>query len=78
MTIGGRETLTSADSIPESAWVLSAGALEDPLPEESHELEFEAGLPVAWDGEAMRPVELIEILEAAGGAFGDRPGYSPG
>ena len=70
VTIGGRETLTSADSIPETAWVLSAGALEDPLPEESHELEFEAGLPVAWNGEAMQPVELIEKLEAAGGRFG--------
>ena len=70
VTIGGRETLTSADSIPETAWVLSAGALEDPLPEESHELEFEAGLPVAWNGEAMQPVELIEKLEAAGGRLG--------
>ncbi|MCY3989406.1 MAG: argininosuccinate synthase, partial [Gammaproteobacteria bacterium] len=70
VTIGGRETLTSAGSIPETAWVLSVGALEDPLPEESHELEFEAGLPVSWDGEAMRPVELIEKLEAAGGRFG--------
>ncbi len=70
VTIGGRETLTSGDSIPESAWVLSAGALENSLPEEKHELKFEAGLPVAWDGEAMRPVELIETLEAAGGRFG--------
>ena len=70
VTIGGRETLTSGDSIPESAWVLSAGALENSLPEETHELEFEAGLPLAWDGEAMRPVELIETLEAAGGRFG--------
>ena len=70
VTIGGRETLTSAGSIPETAWVLSAGALEDPLPEEPHELEFEAGLPVAWDGQAMQPVELIETLEAAGGRFG--------
>ncbi|MCY4476455.1 MAG: argininosuccinate synthase [Gammaproteobacteria bacterium] len=70
VTIGGRETLTSGDSIPESAWVLSAGALENPPPEETHELKFEAGLPVAWDGEAMRPVELIETLEAAGGRFG--------
>ena len=70
VTIGGRETLTSGDSIPESAWVLSAGALENPLPEEAHELDFEAGLPVAWDGKAMRPVELIETLEAAGGRFG--------
>ena len=70
VTIGGRETLTSADSIPESAWVLSADALEDPRPAESHELEFQAGLPVAWDGEAMQPVELIETLEADGGRFG--------
>ena len=70
VTIGGRETLTSGDSIPEAAWVLSAGALENSLPEETHELEFEAGLPLAWDGEAMRPVELIETLEAAGGRFG--------
>ena len=70
VTIGGRETLTSAGSIPETAWVLSGGALEDPLPEEPHELEFEAGLPVAWDGEAMQPVELIEMIEAAGGRFG--------
>ncbi|MDE0680680.1 MAG: argininosuccinate synthase [Gammaproteobacteria bacterium] len=70
VTIGGRETLTSAGSIPETAWVLSAGALEDPLPREPHELEFEAGLPVAWDGEAMQPVELIETLETAGGRFG--------
>ena len=70
VTIGGRETLTSADSIPESAWVLSAGALENPQPEEAHELDFEAGLPAALDGRAMQPVELIEALEALGGRFG--------
>ena len=70
VTIGGRETLTSAGSIPESAWVLSAGALENPLPAEPHELDFESGLPVAWDGEAMPPVDLIEMLEIAGGRFG--------
>ena len=70
VTIGGRETLTSADSIPESAWVLSAGALENPLPEESHELDFEAGAPVRWNGERLAPVDLIETLETAGGRFG--------
>ena len=70
VTIGGRETLTSANSIPESAWVLSAGALENPLSGESHELDFEAGLPVAFNGEAMPPVDLIEMLETAGGRFG--------
>lgn len=70
VTIGGRETLTSANSIPESAWVLSTGALENPPPGESHELDFEAGLPVAFNGEAMPPVDLIEMLETAGGRFG--------
>ena len=70
VTIGGRETLTSANSIPESAWVLSAGALEKPPPGESHELDFEGGLPVAFNGQAMPPVDLIEMLETAGGRFG--------
>jgi len=32
VTIGGTETLDSKGSIPESAWVLSAGALEKPQP----------------------------------------------
>ena len=70
VTIGGKETLTSSESIPESAWVLSAGALTNPLPQESHELEFAAGVPVRWDGESMSPVELIETLEEAGARFG--------
>ena len=70
VTIGGRETLTSADSIPESAWVLSAGALKDPLEEEPHELDFEAGVPVRWDGKSLDPVALIEKLETVGGRYG--------
>ena len=70
VTIGGKETLTSADSIPESAWVLSAGALENPVSEESHQLDFEAGVPVCWDGQRLPPVNLIEAVEAAGGRFG--------
>lgn len=70
VTIGGKETLTSAESIPESAWVLSAGALTDPLPQETHELEFEAGVPVSWDGQSLPPVELIETVERAGASFG--------
>jgi len=70
VTIGGRETLTSADSIPESAWVLSAGALEKPPAEESHDLDFEAGVPVRWDGEALDPVALIEAVEEFAARFG--------
>lgn len=70
ITIGGRETLTSANSIPESAWVLSANAFSNPRDESSHTLEFEQGVPVALDGEALSPVTLIEELEALAGAYG--------
>jgi argininosuccinate synthase len=68
-TIGGRETLTSDGSIPESAWVLSAGAFERPRPAERHTLAFEQGVPVAFDGTALDPVALIEAVEAAAAPF---------
>ena len=55
ITIGGRETLTSEGSIPESAWVLSANAFDDPLPTSSHMLGFESGIPVSLDGESLAP-----------------------
>jgi argininosuccinate synthase len=70
ITIGGKETLTSERSLPESAWVLSAGAFSNPAPESKHALTFEAGIPVALDGEAMSPVTLIEALETLAGRYG--------
>ncbi len=69
VTIGGTETLTSTDTIPESAWVLSAGALDDPAPPRTLELTFESGVPVAVDGERLDPVALIESLEAVGSRY---------
>jgi argininosuccinate synthase len=69
VTIGGRETLTSTASIPEHAWVLSAGAYDSAREPSTHTLEFEAGIPVALDGEALAPVELIEHLEALAGGY---------
>ena len=42
VTIGGRETLTSSEPLPEAAWVLSAGAFDSPLPPARHVLAFEA------------------------------------
>lgn len=68
-TIGGRETLTSEGSIPESAWVLSAGAFDSPRPAERHTLGFEAGVPSSFDGVTMDPVALIEAVEAAAAPF---------
>jgi len=69
-TIGGQETLTSDNSLPENAWVLSSGAFDKPQPESQHTLEFDEGIPIALDDKAMQPVELIEALEALAGRFG--------
>ena len=70
ITIGGQETLTSANSIPESAWVLSANAFSEPLEPSSHTLEFVKGVPARLDGKALPPVALIEELEKLAGAYG--------
>ncbi len=70
ISIGGRETLTSEASIPESAWVLSASAFTEPLPASTHTLAFDAGIPVALDGDPLSPVDLIEKLELLTGNYG--------
>lgn len=70
ITIGGQETLTSATTIPDSAWVLSANAFADPQPDSQHTLEFAEGIPVMLDGESLSPVDLIEQLEKLAGAYG--------
>ena len=64
VTIGGTETLDSAGTIPESAWVLSSGAFESPTPARELELAFERGEPVALDGQSLGAVALIETAEA--------------
>src|SRR6476659_5958486 len=53
MTIGGKETLTSEGSIPDSAWVLSKYALTIPQPPARHTIHFEQGRPVAIDGKSL-------------------------
>ena len=70
ITIGGQETLTSANAIPEDAWVLSANAFSNPQQPSQHTLDFEAGVPVALDGTSYSPVELIEKLEELSGSYG--------
>jgi argininosuccinate synthase len=69
VTIGGTETLDSRGSIPESAWVLSGGALDAPKPFKEIEVTFERGVPVALDGQQLDPVALIEKLETVGSAY---------
>jgi argininosuccinate synthase len=69
VTIGGKETLTSTGSIPDSAWVLSKDAFTNPHEPERHVISFEKGRPVKLDGRAMSPVEVIEALETIGGKY---------
>ena len=70
ITIGGQETLTSENSIPESAWVLSANAFAEPQEPSTHTLRFSKGIPAALDGKALPPVKLLETLEKLAGSYG--------
>ena len=69
-TIGGQETLTSHECIPDAAWVLTRDAFTSPRAPERHTVGFERGIPCSLDGRALDPVGLIEQLEALGARFG--------
>jgi argininosuccinate synthase len=70
VTIGGKETLTSAGSIPDHAWVLTRDAFTHPKAPERHVISFKQGRPVALDGKSLSPVAVIEALEAVAAPFG--------
>lgn len=69
-SIGGRETHASETPLPEEAWVVTRGAFDAPRPPARHRLSFERGIPVAWDGERLAPVALLERLEREVGPYG--------
>jgi argininosuccinate synthase len=70
VTIGGKETLTSADAIPDAAWVLTRDAFATPRAPERHVIGFARGVPCSLDGAALDPVALIERLESLAAPFG--------
>ncbi len=70
VTIGGKETLTSAGSIPDSAWVLTREAFTNPRTPERHVISFMQGRPVGLDRKTLSPVQVIESLEAIAAPFG--------
>src|ERR1700750_2098994 len=70
VTIGGKETLTSAGSIPDSAWVLTRDAFTNPRAPERHVISFKNGRPVGLDGKSLTPVAVIEALETLAAPFG--------
>jgi argininosuccinate synthase len=70
VTIGGKETLTSAGSIPDHAWVITRDAFSHPRAPERHVISFKNGRPVGLDGQSLSPVAVIERLEAIAAPFG--------
>jgi argininosuccinate synthase len=70
VTIGGKETLTSQDSLADDAWVLSKDAFAKPRAPERHTLSFTQGIPVSLDGKAASAVDIIEALETLAGPYG--------
>ncbi len=69
-TIGGRETHTTTEPLPDEAYpdtVSPAQAPDTPL---ELKISFEQGIPTALNGEALDPVTLIERLNHLGAAHG--------
>jgi argininosuccinate synthase len=69
-TVGGKETLTTQQPLPDDAYPDTVAPADAPDEAQVVELAFEAGLPVAVDGDAMDGVALVEALNAIGGAHG--------
>jgi argininosuccinate synthase len=64
-SVGGVETLTSHQALPESAYPTQLTASEP----STVEITFAKGEPVALNGKSMNPVELIQELNDLGGRY---------
>ena len=69
-TIGGRETHQTDGILPEAAWPDTVSPVDAPDAPRRLVLAFEAGVPVAVDGDALEPVALVESLNREGAASG--------
>ncbi|HKK46235.1 MAG TPA: argininosuccinate synthase [Balneolaceae bacterium] len=64
-SVGGAETLTSNQALPEDAWPSQLKKQES----QTILLEFENGEPVGLNGQELFPVELIQKLEKLASAY---------
>ena len=64
-SVGGVETLTSHQALPDSAYPTPLSATEPT----SIKITFEKGEPVALDGQEMNPVALIQALNELAGTY---------
>lgn len=69
-TIGGRETLTTTDPLPDDAYPDTVAPADAPDAPHDVTITFEKGIPTALDGKTMDPVSLVEALNTLGGAHG--------
>ena len=65
-SVGGKETLTSHETLPESAWPTQVSETES----RKVELTFEKGELIAIDGEKLASVKAIQKLQAIAQPFG--------
>lgn len=66
-SVGGRETLTSWDALPQAAY---PGGESESLPPRALAMRFERGVPVALDGKSVDPVALIAELARLAAPYG--------
>jgi len=64
-SIGGAETLTSSQSLPEEAWPSQLQETD----KKTIAIEFDKGEPIGLNGKKMSPVALIEALNTLGGSY---------
>ncbi len=69
-TIGGKETHASDGVLPEHAWPDTVSPQLAPDAPCQLVVTFEAGVPVAVDGDRLDPVALVEMLNREGAAHG--------
>ncbi|WP_099370385.1 argininosuccinate synthase [Sphingobacterium sp. 1.A.5] len=65
-SVGGAETLTSNQYLPESAWPTPLTSTEP----QTFTIDFEKGQPVALNGEKIGPVKVIQELQAIAQPYG--------
>lgn len=70
VTIGGSETTGTEFSIPESQWMKTFGAFNQPSASKSITIRFIQGIPVGIDGELSSPIKVIEQLDEIAGPMG--------
>ena len=69
-TIGGRETLTTSEPLPDDAYPDTTAPADAPDEAAEIVIGFENGIPVSLDSTVMDPIDLIEALNSQAASHG--------